>query len=115
MDQNYLLRSTCSTIGDIDGKRSSIQAAEANASEESHMKVTVTHVTLGCDCTAVRVSAATSIIMSLPRSNYDPRRVCLNPFPNVSLGKYRRTIGIYLAGGLVRYFSISPCYLVLTL
>ncbi|EIM89291.1 UPF0220-domain-containing protein [Stereum hirsutum FP-91666 SS1] len=40
--------------------------------------------------------------MSLPRSNYDPRRVCLNPFPNlnISFGKHRRTIGVYLAGGL---------------
>ncbi|KAF8843861.1 UPF0220-domain-containing protein [Paxillus ammoniavirescens] len=35
-----------------------------------------------------------------PRSDYDPRRVCLNPFPEVNLGKYRRTIGIYLAGAL---------------
>jgi hypothetical protein len=42
--------------------------------------------------------------MSLPRSNYDPRRVCLNPFPdlNLNFGKHRRTIGIYLAGALVR-------------
>ncbi|KII87978.1 hypothetical protein PLICRDRAFT_112370 [Plicaturopsis crispa FD-325 SS-3] len=38
--------------------------------------------------------------MSLPRSNYDPRRVCLNPFPDVNLGKHRRTVGIYLAGAL---------------
>ncbi|KAF7967807.1 hypothetical protein HWV62_33003 [Athelia sp. TMB] len=38
--------------------------------------------------------------MSLPRSDYDPRRVCLNPFPNVDLGKHRRTVGIYLAGAL---------------
>ncbi|EIW78161.1 UPF0220-domain-containing protein [Coniophora puteana RWD-64-598 SS2] len=38
--------------------------------------------------------------MSLPRSDYDPRRVCLNPFPDVNLGKHRRTIGIYLAGAL---------------
>ncbi|OJA13553.1 hypothetical protein AZE42_08222 [Rhizopogon vesiculosus] len=40
--------------------------------------------------------------MSLPRSDYDPRRVCLNPFPdfNFNLGKHRRTIGIYLAGAL---------------
>ncbi|OSX61206.1 hypothetical protein POSPLADRAFT_1182367 [Postia placenta MAD-698-R-SB12] len=38
--------------------------------------------------------------MSLPRSNYDPRRVCLNPFPVLNIGKHRRTIGIYLAGGL---------------
>lgn len=47
--------------------------------------------------------------MSLPRSDYDPRRVCLNPFPNVELGKHRRTVGIYLAGALVRtpFFS-SP-------
>lgn len=42
--------------------------------------------------------------MSLPRSDYDPRRVCVNPFPflnNVNLGKHRRTFGVYLAGGLV--------------
>lgn len=46
--------------------------------------------------------------MSLPRSDYDPRRVCLNPFPflnNISLGKQRRTFGVYVAGGLV-----SPAY-----
>ncbi|KAN0084075.1 Uncharacterized protein family UPF0220 [Tylopilus felleus] len=29
-----------------------------------------------------------------------PDRVCLNPFPELNLGKYRRTIGIYLAGAL---------------
>ena len=39
--------------------------------------------------------------MSLPRSNYDPRRVCLNPFPEISLGKHRRAVGVYLAGALV--------------
>jgi hypothetical protein len=42
--------------------------------------------------------------MSLPRSDYDPRRVCVNPFPflnNVNLGKQRRTFGVYVAGGLV--------------
>ncbi|KAF5341616.1 hypothetical protein D9757_015036 [Collybiopsis confluens] len=38
--------------------------------------------------------------MSLPRSNYDPRRVCLNPFPDLHLGKHRRTAGVYLAGAL---------------
>jgi len=38
--------------------------------------------------------------MSLPRSNYDPRRVCLNPFPEFTLGKHRRTVGVYLAGAL---------------
>ncbi|TDL25329.1 UPF0220-domain-containing protein [Rickenella mellea] len=40
--------------------------------------------------------------MSLPRSNYDPRRVCLNPCPNLNihLGKHRRTVGVYVAGGL---------------
>ncbi|KAL5536639.1 VPS68 [Sanghuangporus sanghuang] len=43
--------------------------------------------------------------MSLPRSNYDPRRVCINPFPNLNLhiGKYRRTIGVYTAGGLFAF------------
>lgn len=40
--------------------------------------------------------------MSLPRANYDPRRVCLNPFPEFTLGKHRRTVGVYLAGALVR-------------
>ena len=41
--------------------------------------------------------------MTLPRSNYDPRRVCLNPgpFPEITLGKHRRTMGVYLAGALV--------------
>jgi len=43
-------------------------------------------------------------IMSLPRSDYDPRRVCVNPCPNLTLGKHRRSIGVYLAGALVRVF-----------
>ncbi|KAJ3712660.1 hypothetical protein EV361DRAFT_889228 [Lentinula raphanica] len=38
--------------------------------------------------------------MALPRSSYDPRRVCINPFPNLNLDKYRRTVGVYLAGAL---------------
>ncbi|KAJ7912088.1 hypothetical protein B0H13DRAFT_2008132 [Mycena leptocephala] len=38
--------------------------------------------------------------MAVPRSNYDPRRVCLNPFPEIDFGKYRRTVGVYIAGGL---------------
>ena len=45
----------------------------------------------------------------LPRSDYDPRRVCLNPFPfleRINLGKHRRTIGVYLAGGLVSPLSL---------
>jgi hypothetical protein len=46
--------------------------------------------------------------MSLPRSNYDPRRVCLNPFPDVNLGKHRRTAGIYLAGALVSPSQSHP-------
>ena len=41
--------------------------------------------------------------MSLPRAHYDPRRVCLNPFPEFSIGKHRRTIGIYAAGALVGF------------
>lgn len=41
--------------------------------------------------------------MSLPRANYDPRRVCINPFPDFSLGTHRRTIGIYLAGALFAF------------
>ncbi|KAJ7835434.1 hypothetical protein B0H14DRAFT_3871053 [Mycena olivaceomarginata] len=35
--------------------------------------------------------------MSLPPSNYDPRRVCLNPFPDIDFGKHRRTVGVYAA------------------
>ena len=48
--------------------------------------------------------------MSLPRANYDPRRVCLNPFPNFTLPftKHRRTIGVYLAGGLVSLRTPRP-------
>ncbi|TFK46472.1 UPF0220-domain-containing protein [Heliocybe sulcata] len=38
--------------------------------------------------------------MSLPRGNYDPRRVCVNPFPNLSLDKHKRAIGVYVAGAL---------------
>ena len=47
------------------------------------------------------------LCMSLPRANYDPRRVCLSPFPEFSLGRHKRTIGIYLAGALVSPFLIS--------
>ncbi|KAJ7618390.1 hypothetical protein FB45DRAFT_931530 [Roridomyces roridus] len=38
--------------------------------------------------------------MSLPPATYDPRRVCLNPFPDVDFGKHRRTLGVYSAGAL---------------
>ncbi|KAJ3919762.1 hypothetical protein F5877DRAFT_39529 [Lentinula edodes] len=38
--------------------------------------------------------------MALPRSDYDPRRVCLNPFPDLHLDKYKRTVGVYIAGAL---------------
>jgi len=31
---------------------------------------------------------------------YDPRRVFLNPFPNFTLGRHKRTVGVYLAGAL---------------
>jgi len=47
--------------------------------------------------------------MSLPRADYDPRRVCLNPFPalngvyeSIFGGKHRRSIGIYVSGAIVR-------------
>lgn len=44
--------------------------------------------------------------MSLPRADYDPRRVCVNPCPNFTLGfgRYKRSLGVYLAGALVRTF-----------
>ncbi|KAJ7444628.1 hypothetical protein B0H11DRAFT_1747243 [Mycena galericulata] len=50
--------------------------------------------------------------MSLPRSNYDPRRVCLNPFPDIDFGKHRRTVGVYFAGGLfalANWFFLDAC------
>ena len=52
----------------------------------------------------IRRSRPQSKTMSLPPANYDPRRVCVNPCPNVSLGlgKNKRTVGVYLAGALVR-------------
>lgn len=45
--------------------------------------------------------------MSLPRADYDPRRVCVNPCPNFTLG-HKRTLGVYLAGALVRTFRSHP-------
>jgi hypothetical protein len=51
---------------------------------------------------------STTSQMSLPRANYDPRRVCLNPFPELTLGKHKRTIGVYLAGALVRLCGLAP-------
>ena len=47
-------------------------------------------------------TSSSRTFMSLPRANYDPRRVCLNPFPEFTFGKRRRAIGVYLAGALVR-------------
>jgi hypothetical protein len=48
--------------------------------------------------------------MSLPRADYDPRRVCMNPCPNLTpaFGKHRRTVGVYLAGALVRTTRDPP-------
>ena len=48
-------------------------------------------------------TSSSCTFMSLPRANYDPRRVCLNPFPEFTFGKRRRAIGVYLAGALVRW------------
>ncbi|KAK7059920.1 hypothetical protein R3P38DRAFT_2838548 [Favolaschia claudopus] len=52
--------------------------------------------------------------MSLPSRSYDPRRVCLNPFPDIDLGKHRRTAGVYLAGGLfalANWLFLDACIL----
>ena len=68
-----------------------------------------------CNTSAALTSSTfltTASTMSLPRSNYDPRRVCINPFPAITLGKHRRTIGIYLAGGLVRLFCLDVPYVI---
>lgn len=45
--------------------------------------------------------------MSLPRADYDPRRVCLNPFPEFRWldSKHRRIAGVYIAGALVRFLT----------
>ena len=40
--------------------------------------------------------------MLLPRSDHNPRRVCVNPFPfldKLNLGKHRRTFGVYFTAG----------------
>ncbi|KZT54639.1 UPF0220-domain-containing protein [Calocera cornea HHB12733] len=38
--------------------------------------------------------------MSLPRAAYDPRRVCVIPFPVAPLLRNKRAIGVYAAGAL---------------
>jgi hypothetical protein len=89
--------------------------SEDVVNENSHGSVTTasppSHSSLLPPTTITRNESST---MSLPRSNYDPRRVCLNPFPALSFGKHRRTIGVYLAGALVRrhptsYNTSTPC------
>jgi hypothetical protein len=40
--------------------------------------------------------------MSLPHSQYDPRRVCIIPFPTLPFLKHKRALGVYAAGVLVR-------------
>ncbi|KAJ7726040.1 hypothetical protein DFH07DRAFT_853222 [Mycena maculata] len=52
--------------------------------------------------------------MSLPPATYDPRRVCLNPFPDIDFGKHRRTIGVYSAGALfalANWLFLDACIL----
>lgn len=39
--------------------------------------------------------------MSLPRADYDPRRICIIPFPTVPFLKHKRSVGVYTAGALV--------------
>jgi hypothetical protein len=52
-----------------------------------------------------RLSAAPS--MSLPRSTYDPRRVCLVSFPSIDLGPRKREWGVYLSGALVSRAAVA--------
>lgn len=47
-------------------------------------------------------------MMFSSNSDYDVR-VCLNPCPNFTLGKHRRTIGVYLAGALVCLLFFFSC------
>ncbi|KAJ6579507.1 hypothetical protein DFH09DRAFT_1146815 [Mycena vulgaris] len=52
--------------------------------------------------------------MSLPPASYDPRRVCLNPFPDIDFGKHRRTVGVYSAGALftlANWLFLDACIL----
>jgi hypothetical protein len=41
--------------------------------------------------------------MSVPRADYDPRRIFLISCPSLPMFKHRRAIGIYTAGALVRH------------
>jgi hypothetical protein len=38
----------------------------------------------------------------LTHANYDPRRVCVNPFLEIDFETHRGSGGVYIAGGLVR-------------
>ncbi|CAK5274818.1 unnamed protein product [Mycena citricolor] len=52
--------------------------------------------------------------MSLPPSTYDPRRVCLNPFPELNFEKHKRTLGVYTAGflfTLANWIFLDACIL----
>ncbi|KAF8679902.1 hypothetical protein RHS04_04711 [Rhizoctonia solani] len=41
--------------------------------------------------------------MSLPHSQYDPRRVCIIPFPTLPFLKHKRALGVYTAGALFAF------------
>lgn len=78
----------------------------------AHVLLPIPNNDHNCACASSTASTSESQTysnsMSLPRADYDPRRVCLNPFPEFTLGKHKRTIGIYISGALVR---LKTCYL----
>ncbi|GAA97549.1 uncharacterized protein L969DRAFT_42600 [Mixia osmundae IAM 14324] len=50
--------------------------------------------------------------MSLPRSSYDPRRVCLISLPRITLGPKKREFGVYASGALFAigwWFFLDAC------
>lgn len=85
------LRSLDTVLDDDDDEEEG--AVDNNSDNDDREHLAVPH-------SLFRRLSTTSNIMSLPRANYDPRRVCLNPFPEFTLGKHKRTIGVYLAGAL---------------
>ncbi|KAF8609152.1 UPF0220-domain-containing protein [Ceratobasidium sp. AG-I] len=52
--------------------------------------------------------------MSLPRSQYDPRRICIIPFPTLPFLKHKRSVGVYAAGALfalAQWMFLDACIL----
>lgn len=44
--------------------------------------------------------------MAIPPNQYDPRRLFVFSCPTLPFSKYKRGIGVYVAGGLVSFFTM---------